>query len=167
MLAGSAYADDRHLRARMAIWAYVDKQRQAGWRTSFVGWDGGQMVLDIGCGNGRELRELLAVGKCWHAAVSELRRVTSPGGSVLVSTNSDKTLSEISERFDTVVSKEAWTSRPCPPRPLGFTTESGRAVLGRHFTEVTLRLSKWQAIRGYSYGGEGLRRSPHLSFAAV
>jgi len=67
MLTGSAYADDRHLRARMAIWAYAEAPADPRWRTSMVPWDGTQVVADVGCGNGFDLRQLVPQGRCRHA----------------------------------------------------------------------------------------------------
>lgn len=67
MLTGSAYADDRHLRARMAIWAYAETPADPRWRTSMVPWDGTQVVADVGCGNGFDLRQLVPQGRCRHA----------------------------------------------------------------------------------------------------
>jgi SAM-dependent methyltransferase len=67
MLTQSAYADDRHIRSRQAIYAYAEKRADPAWRTSFVPWDGTQIVVDIGCGNGFDLRHLLPEGRCRHA----------------------------------------------------------------------------------------------------
>jgi len=67
MLTGSAYADDRHLRSRMAIWAYAETPADPRWRTSMVPWDGTQIVADVGCGNGFDLRQLVPQGRCRHA----------------------------------------------------------------------------------------------------
>jgi len=67
MLTGSAYADDRHLRSRMAIWAYAETPADPRWRTSMVPWDGTQVVADVGCGNGFDLRQLVPQGRCRHA----------------------------------------------------------------------------------------------------
>lgn len=63
----SAYADDRHLRSRTAIYAYAETQAEPGWRTSFVPWDGTQIVADVGCGNGFDLRQIVPQGRCGHA----------------------------------------------------------------------------------------------------
>jgi ubiquinone/menaquinone biosynthesis C-methylase UbiE len=67
MLTGSAYADDRHLRSRMAIWAYAETPTDPRWRTSVIPWDGTQVVADVGCGNGFDLRQLVPQGRCRHA----------------------------------------------------------------------------------------------------
>jgi ubiquinone/menaquinone biosynthesis C-methylase UbiE len=64
MLTESAYADDRNLRARMAIWAYATGPADPSWRLQPVAWDGTQRVADVGCGNGFDLRQLLARGWC-------------------------------------------------------------------------------------------------------
>ena len=40
MLTGSAYADDRHISSRMAIWAYAGTPADPRWRTSMVSWPG-------------------------------------------------------------------------------------------------------------------------------
>ncbi|HWF81106.1 MAG TPA: class I SAM-dependent methyltransferase [Streptosporangiaceae bacterium] len=66
-LTRSAYADDRHLRSRQAIFAYADAPADPRWRTSFVGWDGTQIVADVGCGNGFDLRQIVPDGRCRHA----------------------------------------------------------------------------------------------------
>jgi SAM-dependent methyltransferase len=67
MLTGSAYADDRYLRSRMAIYAYAETAASPGWRTSVIPWDGTQIVADVGCGNGFDLRQLVPQGRCRHA----------------------------------------------------------------------------------------------------
>jgi SAM-dependent methyltransferase len=66
-LTGSAYADDRRIRSRMAIYAYAETAANPGWRTSVVPWDGTQVVADVGCGNGFDLRQIVPQGRCRHA----------------------------------------------------------------------------------------------------
>jgi ubiquinone/menaquinone biosynthesis C-methylase UbiE len=72
MLTGSAYADDRNLRSRVAIYAYAEKAGSPGWRTSMIPWDGTQVVADIGCGNGFDLRQIVPQGRCRHAVGIDL-----------------------------------------------------------------------------------------------
>lgn len=67
MLTGSAYADDRHLRSRMSIYAYAETAANPGWRTSVIPWDGTQIVADVGCGNGFDLRQIVPQARCRHA----------------------------------------------------------------------------------------------------
>ena len=67
MLTRPAYADDRHLRSRMAIFRYAEAPADPGWRISPVAWDGTQVVADVGCGNGFDLRQLVPGGRCRHA----------------------------------------------------------------------------------------------------
>ncbi len=67
MLTGSAYADDRHLRSRMAIYAYRVTAADPRWRTSMIPWDGTQIVADVGCGNGFDLRRVVPQGRSRHA----------------------------------------------------------------------------------------------------
>jgi len=194
MLTGSAYADDRHLRSRMAIYAYAEKAADRGWRTSVIPWDGTQIVADVGCGNGFDLRQIVPQGRCRHAigldlsagmlrsladlrqsgrlalvqadaqrlplpdggvdvalamhmlyhvpdipaAIGELRRITKRDGTVLASTNSPGTLSEINDLLDAAVSSQLG-HRVRAVSPLGFNTENGAAMLGREFSSVTLR----------------------------
>ncbi|HET9061209.1 MAG TPA: methyltransferase domain-containing protein [Acidimicrobiales bacterium] len=64
MLAHCAYADDRHIRTRLAFWAHSTKAYPEGWRMSYVDWDGTGTIVDVGCGNARELKYLVASGKC-------------------------------------------------------------------------------------------------------
>lgn len=71
-LTQNAYADDRHLRSRMAIWRYAEGPADPRWRTSPVAWDGTQVVADIGCGNGFDLRLLVPGGRCRHAFAIDL-----------------------------------------------------------------------------------------------
>lgn len=66
-LTGSAYADDRHIRSRMAIYAYAETAADPRWRTSVISWDGTQVVADVGCGNGFDLRQIVPQGRCRHA----------------------------------------------------------------------------------------------------
>jgi ubiquinone/menaquinone biosynthesis C-methylase UbiE len=67
MLTESAYADDRHIRSRMAIYAYAEAKANPQWRTSVIPWDGTQIVADVGCGNGFDLRQIVPQGRCRHA----------------------------------------------------------------------------------------------------
>jgi ubiquinone/menaquinone biosynthesis C-methylase UbiE len=193
-LAGSAYADDRHLRSRMAIFAYAETAADPQWRTSVIPWDGTQIVADVGCGNGFDLRQIVPQGRCRHAigidlsagmlgsledlrqsgglslvqadaqrvplpdesvdvamamhmlyhvpdipaAIGELRRIVKPGGTVLASTNSSASLTEIHDLLDAAVSSQL--GRPVQAMPaLSFTTQSGTAILSRQFSSVTLR----------------------------
>ena len=66
-LTHSAYADDRHLRSRTAIYAYAETPADPGWRTSLISWDGTQVVADVGCGNGFDLRQIVPQGRCGRA----------------------------------------------------------------------------------------------------
>jgi SAM-dependent methyltransferase len=67
MLTGSAYADDRHIRSRTAIYSYAQTAADPGWRTSVIPWDGTQTVADVGCGNGFDLRQIVPQGRCRRA----------------------------------------------------------------------------------------------------
>jgi ubiquinone/menaquinone biosynthesis C-methylase UbiE len=67
MLTGKAYADDKNIRSRMAIYAYAETKADPRWRTSMIGWDGTQIVADVGCGNGFDLRQIVPQGRCRHA----------------------------------------------------------------------------------------------------
>ncbi len=170
MLTESAYADDRHLRSRQAIWGYaeglVDKRlrelvpqrrclyayglglsagmlrsledlRQSG-RLSLIQADAQRLPLRQGA-----VDVALAMHTLYHvpdvrAAVRELRRIVRPGGTVLASTNSADTLAEVHDLLNAAVSE--LLGRPVETRPaLGFTTETGRAVLEGEFSEVSLR----------------------------
>jgi SAM-dependent methyltransferase len=51
----------------MAIYAYAEKAADPGWRTSLIPWDGTQLVADVGCGNGFDLRQIVPQGRCRHA----------------------------------------------------------------------------------------------------
>jgi SAM-dependent methyltransferase len=193
MLTGCAYADDRHLRSRMAIYAYAEAKADPGWRISVIPWDGTQIVADVGCGNGFDLRQIVPPGRCRHAigldlsagmlrslqdlrqsgglslvqadaqrlplpdgsvdvamamhmlyhvpdipaAIRELRRITKRGGTVLASTNSSASLAEIHQLLDVAISSQL--GRPVATMPdLIFTTQTGKAMLGRVFSRVTL-----------------------------
>jgi SAM-dependent methyltransferase len=194
MLTGSAYADDRHLRSRMAIYAYAERAGDPRWRTSMIPWDGTQVVADVGCGNGFDLRQIVPQGRCRHAigldlsagmlrsledlresgclslvqadaqrlplpdgsvdvamamhmlyhvpdtaaAIRELRRITKRGGTVLASTNSSDSLAEIHELVYAAVSSQV--GRPVQAMPVGsFTTQTGKDLLSREFSSVTLQ----------------------------
>ena len=67
MLTGSAYADDRHIRSRMSIYAYAETAADPRWRTSVIPWDGTQIVADVGCGNGFDLRQIVPQGRSRYA----------------------------------------------------------------------------------------------------
>jgi SAM-dependent methyltransferase len=177
----------------MSIFAYVEGPADPGWRLSPVGWDGSQLVADIGCGNGFELRQLVPEGRCRHAigidlsagmlrtlddlrgsgrltilqgdaqqlpladdsvdvamamhmlyhvphmdaAVRELRRIVRPGGTVLASTNSTGSLSEIHGLLNNALSEHLGHTAEALPA-LTFTTETGAAALEHEFPEVTL-----------------------------
>jgi len=194
MLTGSAYADDRHLRSRMSIYAYAEAAADPGWRISVIPWDGTQIVADVGCGNGFDLRQIVPQGRCRYAigldlsagmlrstedlrqsdrlslvqadaqrlpladqtvdvamamhmlyhvpdipaAIRELRRITKQGGTVLASTNGSGHLTEIGALMDAAVSRQL--GHPVPARLAhSFTTQTGKAMLSREFSSVTLR----------------------------
>ena len=178
----------------MAIYAYAETAADPRWRTSVIPWDGTQIVADVGCGNGFDLRQIVPQGRCRHAigldlsagmlrslehlcqsgglsliqadaqrlplpdqsvdvalamhmlyhvpdlpaAIGELRRITTPGGTVLASTNSPAHLAEIDELLAATLSGQL--DRPVRAMPaLSFTTQSGAAMLAREFSSVTLR----------------------------
>jgi SAM-dependent methyltransferase len=55
----SQYADDTNLRTRQQLWALQDPPFDlVGWVLDLAGVDGGERVLDVGCGNGAYLRAL-------------------------------------------------------------------------------------------------------------
>jgi SAM-dependent methyltransferase len=66
-LTRSQYADDRNIRSRMAIFRYAETAGDPGWRTSVIPWDGTQIVADVGCGNGFDLRQIVPQGRCRQA----------------------------------------------------------------------------------------------------
>jgi SAM-dependent methyltransferase len=194
MLTGSAYADDRHLRSRMSIYAYAQTAGNPRWRTSMIPWDGTQIVADVGCGNGFDLRQIVPQGRCRHAigldlstgmlrslddlrqsgrlslvqadaqhlplpdqsvdvamamhmlyhvpdvtaAISELRRVTKAGGTVLASTNSPAHLAEIAAMLNKAISRQLGGPVRSAPSD-SFTTETGAALLSRAFSSVALQ----------------------------
>lgn len=74
-LTTSAYRDDSRIRSRQAIFAYAEAPAEPRSRVSFVPWDGTQVVADVGCGNGFDLRPLVSGGRCRHAFALDL----SPG----------------------------------------------------------------------------------------
>jgi SAM-dependent methyltransferase len=74
-LTQSAYRNDSRIRSRQAIFAYAETPAGSQWRTSLVPWDGTQVVADIGCGNGLDLRQLVPEGRCRYAIGLDL----SPG----------------------------------------------------------------------------------------
>jgi SAM-dependent methyltransferase len=51
----------------MAIYAYAETAADPRWRTSVIPWDGTQIVADVGCGNGFDLRQIVPQGRCHHA----------------------------------------------------------------------------------------------------
>jgi SAM-dependent methyltransferase len=67
LLTRSQYADDRNIRSRMAIFRYAETAGDPGWRTSVIPWDGTQIVADVGCGNGFDLRQIVPQGRCRQA----------------------------------------------------------------------------------------------------
>ena len=98
MLTGSAYADDRHIRSRMSIYAYAETAADPGWRTSVIPWDGTQVVADVGCGNGLDLRQIVPQGRCRHAIgldlsagmLRSLEDLRQPGGLSLVQADAQR-----------------------------------------------------------------------------
>jgi SAM-dependent methyltransferase len=98
MLTGSAYADDRHIRSRMSIYAYAETAADPGWRTSVIPWDGTQVVADVGCGNGFDLRQIVPQGRCRHAIgldlsagmLRSLEDLRQPGGLSLVQADAQR-----------------------------------------------------------------------------
>jgi SAM-dependent methyltransferase len=177
------YRDDRNLAARQAIYAYQQPRVDVwAWTLGLAGMDGGETVLDVGCGNGRYLRTLrqgghrgrtvgldpsagmlrgvvaeepsrpvvlgdaqtlpfrtgsadvaLAMHMLYHVpspelAVRELRRVTRPGGTVLVLLNGADHLLEL----------RALLAVEGVGRPERFDVERGRALLTPVFDRIEL-----------------------------
>jgi SAM-dependent methyltransferase len=62
-LQGSQYRDDSNLAARQAIYAYQQPRVNLwSWALSLAELDGSETVVDVGCGNGRYLRQLQGEG---------------------------------------------------------------------------------------------------------
>jgi SAM-dependent methyltransferase len=112
-------------------------ERQSG-RLSLIQADAQRLPLRDGA-----VDVALAMHMLYHvpdvrAAVRELRCIVRPGGTVLASTNSADTLEELHDLLNAAVSE--LLRRPVETRPaLGFTTETGQAVLEGEFSEVSLR----------------------------
>jgi SAM-dependent methyltransferase len=192
-LTEKAYANDSKIRARMAIYQYAEGAASARGRTSAVAWDGTQVVADVGCGSGFDLRPLVTGGRCrlaigvdlsagmlhgmddlrgsgrlalvqgdaqrlpladqvadvglamhmlYHvpdipAALSELRRIVKPGGTVLASTNSGRHLAEMNNLLGEAIAEQLGRTTTIDPPPR-FSTENGQALLEEHFASVTL-----------------------------
>ena len=188
-LVGSQYKTDANLAARQSIYVY---QRPRHDITRLVidlaGLDGGELVADVGCGNGAYLAELagrghagpvlgldlspgmlraahdrapgagltvadaatlplpggvldvaLAMHMLYHvpepaAAVRELRRVTRPGGRVLVVLNGDDHLRELRDAVGEWL-PEAGAHLASQHERL--TLEAGERLLAGHFGSVT------------------------------
>ena len=57
------YRDPGRLRARYGIWSYrIPPVDLVSWSLSLVDWDGDELVVDVGCGDGRYLGALLDAG---------------------------------------------------------------------------------------------------------
>jgi SAM-dependent methyltransferase len=101
------------------------------------------------------------------AAVRELRRITRLAGTVLASTNSAGTLSEMNGLFDAVVADILGRDVPALPG-LSFTTENGADILGQEFSDVSLR--SYEAALSFPDPGPVVGyidslREPTLSYA--
>jgi SAM-dependent methyltransferase len=64
LLRSAAYADDRKLAARQAIYRFIERPwpSDGGRVLGAVSLAGDEVVLDVGCGNGNDVRDLLAAG---------------------------------------------------------------------------------------------------------
>jgi SAM-dependent methyltransferase len=76
------------------------------------------------------------------AAVSELRRITRPGGTTLASSNSRSTMAEVFDLLDTAVSERVGRQTHAVP-PLSFDIETGAELLEPAFGSVELTIMEW------------------------
>jgi SAM-dependent methyltransferase len=190
-LVGTQYKTDANLAARQSIYVY---QRPRHDITRLVidlaGLAGGELIADVGCGNGAYLAELagrghagpvlgldlspgmlraargrapeaglavadaaalpladeavdvaLAMHMLYHvpepaAAVRELRRVTRPGGRVLVALNGEDHLRELRDLVDEALSQAGLDLAGQHER---LTLDAGERLLAGQFGSVTRR----------------------------
>jgi SAM-dependent methyltransferase len=154
MLTGSAYADDRHIRSRMSIYAYAETAASPGWRTSMIPWDGTQIVADVGCGNGFDLRQIVPQGRCRHAigvdlSAGMLRSLADllQGDRLSLVQADAQRLPLPDDCVDVAMAMHRLYHVPdvaaggrTGGRPAdSFTTQTGTALLSQEFSSVTLR----------------------------
>lgn len=72
LLKEQAYRDDTNLRARQGLLAYAVKPVDLWWRLAPVEWRGTERVLDVGCGNGIDTKQLLARRSCAQVVATDL-----------------------------------------------------------------------------------------------
>jgi ubiquinone/menaquinone biosynthesis C-methylase UbiE len=220
-LSGVQYASDANLSARQAIYRFQQPiVGVSAWAIDLADLRGNERILDVGCGNGMYLADLvrrqhrgtvtgmdlspgmlsaarrrsavsLLVGDAqrlpfddasfdrvlgmhmlYHVpdrdlAISEMRRLLSPDGVVLVLTNSCRHLEEMNTLIGDVV-REVLGSRQNPERAYWrFSSESGEEELRRQFTSVTrydarseLVVTEVQPIVDYVASGWSLALAP-------
>lgn len=187
-LVGSQYKNDANLAARQSIYVYQrPRQNIARLVIDLAGLNGGELVADVGCGNGAYLAELagrghagpvlgvdlssgmlqaahdrapaagltvadaatlplpddavdvaLAMHMLYHlpepaAAVRELRRVTRPGGRVLVALNGDDHLRELRDAVDQSLPE---TGAHLASQHERLTLDVGERLMAGHFDSV-------------------------------
>jgi ubiquinone/menaquinone biosynthesis C-methylase UbiE len=192
-LTGVQYASDANLSSRQAIYRFQQPLiHTAAWALDLAGLNGGERILDIGCGNGLHLGELarrehrgavygmdlslgmltaarshsptslfvgdaqrlpfrdgsfdclLAMHMLYHVpdrdlALSEMSRLSRPGGVALALTNSHRHLEELNSMVGSVLHDITGADPASLRSYLRFSSESGEAELRRHFSSVERR----------------------------
>jgi SAM-dependent methyltransferase len=174
-LTRSAYADDRNIRSRMAIYAYAETAADPRWRTSVIPWDGTQIVADVGCGNGFDLRQIVPQGRCRHAIgldlsagmLRSLEDLRQSGGLSLVQADAQR-LPLPDRSVDVAMAMHMLYHVPVIPaaiRELRRITKPGGTVLAS--TNSSAHLAEIDDLLGAAISGQlgrPARPMPALSF---
>jgi ubiquinone/menaquinone biosynthesis C-methylase UbiE len=111
-----AYNEPSKLAARQKLWSYADRVWETGRIRSVLDLDGCEVVVDIGCGNGRDLAALRCDGHTGPVIGVDFSTgmLASIGVDIAIPVNTDATALPLADSWSSAVAHRG--SVTCPAR---------------------------------------------------